>query len=257
MNNVLEKLQEIKEGKVGMEVFSNQAQTKILSLNREMVVPLASSAKVAIGFCITKWVEEKLFSWDDAVENISFNPNEDSKELYPHFQHRSTLALRDAVEVMIACHDSLVASRLVDFCGGWDKVNHTIQSFFPSIFVTVNPRDERNQGQLNELLELMVSLFKAYQNRPFLWLPLMNGLVRQQGSVEGIVAFHLNHMTGGLENVIVNIGIIGEFHENPFVYALGAIDLPNRTHNQEADHKICEAMKLLYLESLDGCTSRP
>lgn len=61
MNNVLEKLQEIKEGKVGMEVFSNQAQTKILSLNREMVVPLASSAKVAIGFCITKWVEEKLF----------------------------------------------------------------------------------------------------------------------------------------------------------------------------------------------------
>jgi hypothetical protein len=53
----------------------------------------------------TKWVDDDLIL-DDIVEEVSFNPAEDSKELYPHLQNRQTLPLKEAIEVMIACHDS-------------------------------------------------------------------------------------------------------------------------------------------------------
>ena len=78
----------------------------------------------------------------------------------------------------------------------------------------------------------------------------MNGLVRQQGGVKGIPTNHLNHMTGGLPNVVVDVGIIGQFSENPLLYVLGAKNLPNRYEDQLADEIIEEAMKYLYDEYL-------
>jgi hypothetical protein len=211
-------------------------------------VPLASSAKVAIAFCIAKLVEERHYKWNDIVEDISFNPDEDSNHIYPHFQNRETLALSEAVEVMIACHDSFVANRVVIFCGGWEGINKKIKSYFSNINITQNPRDLNNNGELSQMLELLRLIFQGYINNPELWIPIINGLVRQRGEVEGIPTHFLNHMTGGLDNVVVDIGIIGEFSQNPLLYVLGAKNLPNRYTEKLADEKIIDALKLLYSE---------
>ncbi len=211
-------------------------------------MPLASSAKIAIAFCIAKLVEERHYKWNDIVEDISFNPDEDSNHIYPHFQNRETLALSEAIEVMIACHDSFVANRVVQFCGGWEEINKKIKSYFNNINITQNPRDLDNNGELSQLLELLRLIFQGYINNPDLWIPIINGLVRQRGEVEGIPTHFLNHMTGGLDNAVVDIGIIGEFSQNPLLYVLGAKNLPNRYTDKVADEKIIDALKLLYGE---------
>ena len=177
---------------------------------------------------IAKLVEERHYKWTDIVEEVILNPEEDSNEVYPHFQNREYLALQDAVEVMIACHDSFVASRIVQFCGGWEMINKKINSYFKNINITQNPRDLNNNGELSQMLELLLLIFHGYKTSPELWSPIINGLVRQRGKIEGIPSHFLNHMTGGLDNVVVDIRIIGEFSKNPLLYVLGAKDLPNR-----------------------------
>lgn len=250
MNKVIDKLEEIEIGEVGINIYSTKEQKHKTSLNSELTVPLASAAKVAIGFCVTKWIEEDLIKWDDIVEEVSFNPEEDSKELYPHLQKRKSLPLREAVELMIACHDSYIAECIVNFCGGWEKLNKSIQFYYPTINVTENPRDAENKGRLDQMLDLMIHIYQAYKTQPLLWTPIINGLVRQKGDIKQIPTHHLNHMTGGLEYVAVDIGIIGDFNENPYIFAVGAINLPNRFSSQVADNKIIEAMNLLYTEYL-------
>lgn len=248
IETVLKKLNEIQIGDIGIQVYSTKEEIHKLSYNSDHIVPLASAAKVAIGFCVAKWIENGLIEWDDCIEDISFNPNEDSKELYPHFQLRRTLPLREAVEVMIACHDSFVAKNIVDFCGGWEKINNQIQSYYPSITVTEDPRNTENQAQLDQLFDLILNVFQEYKTSPLLWTPIINGLIRQKGDIEGIPTHHLNHMTGGLDNVAVDIGIIGDFNNYPYVFVLGATNLPNRNSNQVADIKIIEAINLIYDE---------
>jgi hypothetical protein len=58
----------------------------------------------------------------------------------------------------------------------------------------------------------------------------------------------LNHMSGGLETLVVDIGILGEFHQYPLLYVLGANDLPNRYTKNISDERIVEAMRLMYHE---------
>lgn len=250
MSKVIEKLKEIDVGEVGIAIYSTVEERKKFPLNSEIKVPLASSAKAAIAFGVAKWVGDGLIHWDDIIDEVLFNPAEDSKEVYPHLQNRQTLPLREAVEVMIACHDSYIARCVVDFCGGWEKLNTCIQSYYPSINVTENPRDIENKAHLNEMLDLMVHIYLGYKTHPLLWTPIVNGLVRQKGDIKQIPAHHLNHMTGGLENVVVDIGVIGDFNKKPYIFALGAVNLPNRSSNLVADNKIIEAMELLYAEYL-------
>lgn len=125
-----------------------------------------------------------------------------------------------------------------------------LQSAYPTITVTENPRDTENMAQLNEMLDMMIHIYEGYKTHPLLWTPIINGMVRQKGDINQIPPHHLNHMTGGLENVVVDIGLIGDFKENPYIFALGAIHLPNRFNSQSADSKIVEAMDLLYGEYL-------
>lgn len=252
MQKVIEKLKEIETGEVGIIIYSNFKQDIVCSLNKDLLVPLASSAKVAIAFCVAKLVEERRYNWNDIVEDICFNPDEDSNQIYPHFQNRETLALSDAVEVMISCHDSFVANRIVQFCGGWENINIKIKSYFNNINITQNPRDLDNNGELAQMLELFRLIFQGYINNPELWVPIVNGLVRQRGEVEGIPTHFLNHMTGGLDNVVVDIGIMGEFSKNPLLYVLGAKNLPNRYTEKVADEKIINALQLLYGEYLNS-----
>ncbi|MCH7324021.1 class A beta-lactamase-related serine hydrolase [Solibacillus sp. MA9] len=248
MEKVLEKLEQLELGEVGIIIYSQVKQDIVLSLNKGLVVPLASAAKVAIAFCIAKLVEERHYKWTDIVEDIILNPKEDSHEVYPHFQNRENLALQDAVEVMIACHDSFVAERIVQFCGGWEMINNKIKSYFKNINITQNPRDLDNNGELSEMLELLRLINQGYKTDPDLWIPVINGLVRQRGDIEGIPSHLLNHMTGGLNNVVVDIGIMGEFSKNPLLFVLGAKELPNRFKEKLADEIIIDAMKLLYIE---------
>lgn len=250
MQKIIEKLKEIERGEAGMIVYSPFHQEKLVFINEGLIVPLASAAKVAIAFCIAKLVEEGQYKWNDIVTDIRFNPTEDSKEVYPHFQNRETLLLREAVEVMIACHDSFVANRIVQFCGGWDQMNLQLKSYFHQIHITQNPRDLANNGEVKQVFELLLVIYDGYNNNPELWTPLMNGLVRQKGEVEGIPAHHFNHMTGGLDDVVVDIGIMGEFSKNPLLFVVGAKDLPNRFSSSIADEVIMETMKLLYDEYL-------
>ncbi|MFX3675172.1 MAG: serine hydrolase [Paenisporosarcina sp.] len=250
MQKVIEKLKEVESNEVGIIIYSNMEQKIVSSFNSEIKVPLASAAKVAIGFCIAKWVEEGHLMWNDIIEGISLNPEEDSKILYPHLQQRRSLALHEAVEVMIACHDSYIANKIVQVCGGWDKVNAKMNLYFNTIHITQNSRDLNNSGELSQLLELLCLIYQGYKTSPKLWTPLINGLVRQQDEVKGIPPHLLNHMTGGLENVVVDVGIIGEFHQNPLLYVLAAKNLPSRFENEESDQKIMVAMELLYKEYL-------
>lgn len=248
MEKILGKLQELESGEVGIIIYSPVKQDIVLSLNKALLVPLASAAKVAIAFCIAKLIEERHYKWTDIVEDVIFNPEEDSKEVYPHFQSRENLTLQDAVEVMIACHDSFVAERIVQFCGGWELINNRIKSYFKSINITQNPRDLDNNGELSEMLELLQIIHQGYKTNPDLWIPVINGLVRQRGDIEGIPSHFLNHMTGGLDNVVVDIGIIGEFSKNPLLFVLGAKELPNRYEEKLADEIIIDTIKLLYDE---------
>ncbi|WP_128895490.1 serine hydrolase [Longirhabdus pacifica] len=248
MDRVVHKLREIDKGQVGLAIYSTKEQQHKLTLNHDIVVPLASSAKVAIAFCITKWVSEDLLSWTDILKDISFNTEEDSIELYPHLQNRSSLTLSEGIEVMIACHDSNVAKCIVNFCGGWEKLNQYIQFYFPTIKICENARDMENKAQLDQMLELMIHIYKGYQTQPLIWTPIINGLVRQRGGINQIPIHHLNHMTGGLKNVVVDIGIMGDFNKNPYIFALGATNLPDRYNSQIADKKIAEVMTLLYQE---------
>ena len=151
---------------------------------------------------------------------------------------------------MIACHDSFVANCIVEFCGGWYEVNRKIKTFFTGINITENPRDYNNQGVISQLLDIMCLFSEEYEKKPNIWAPIMNGLVRQQDEIHGIPSYLVNHMTGGLEQVIVDMGFIGELHQNPLLYVMAAKNLPNRSENKDADFKIMEVINLIYKEYL-------
>lgn len=74
MKQVLDKIKELESGDVGIIIYSHSKQDILLSLNKGLLVPLASAAKVAIAFCIAKLVEERHYKWTDIVEDIIFNP---------------------------------------------------------------------------------------------------------------------------------------------------------------------------------------
>ncbi|MFS8352267.1 serine hydrolase [Bacillus nitratireducens] len=248
MQAVIGKIKEIQTGQVGILVYSTKNGNIVATHNNELYVPLASAAKVAIGFAVAKMVKDKLISWSDTLHHIKFNPNEDSAQLYPHLQGRATLTLSKAAEVMIACHDSYIAQSIVIHCGGWDTVKEYVSTNFSKIHIQENPRDEKNIGELKQVLSLLLHIFQGYKSAPELWEPIISGMVMQQGEYEGIPYYHLAHMTGGLSTATINIGIIGMFHEFPFLYVIGGKDLPNRFDNKEVDETILEALKCLYKE---------
>ncbi|MED1410983.1 MULTISPECIES: serine hydrolase [Bacillus] len=248
METVIRKIKEIQTGQVGILVCSTKNGNIVAAHNNELYVPLASAAKVAIGFAVAKMVKDQLISWSDTLHHIKYNPNEDSAQLYPHLQGRATLTLNKAVEVMIACHDSYIAQSIVMHCGGWDTVREYVSTYFTKIHIQENPRDEQNVGELNQVHSLLVHIFQGYKTEPELWEPIINGMVRQQGEYEGIPYYHLAHMTGGLHTATINIGIMGMFHEFPFLYVIGGRELSNRLENKEVDETIEEVLKCLYKE---------
>ncbi|AFQ12055.1 TPA: serine hydrolase [Bacillus pacificus] len=248
METVIQKMKEIQSDHVGIAIYSTKSNRIVASYNSEINIPLASAAKVVIGFVVAQMVKENKRNWHDILHHVKFNPNEDSAQLYPHLQGRRNLTLSKAVEVMIACHDSYVAQSVVMYCGGWDAVKMYAQTYFSKIHIQEDARDEKNVGELNEVLSLLVHIFQGYKSEAELWEPIISGMVRQQGEYEGIHSYHLAHMTGGLSSAAINIGIIGIFNEFPFLYVIGGKDLPNRRENKEVDEAFAVALKYIYKE---------
>lgn len=221
METVINKIKEVQSNYVGMAIYSTKNNRIVASYNSELNIPLASAAKLVIGFVVTQMVKENKHNWNDILHYIKFNPHEDSAQLYPHLQGRTSLTLSQAVEVMIACHDSYVAQSVVMHCGGWDAVKMYAQTYFSKIHIQENARDEKNVGELSEVLALFIQTFQGYKSEPELWEPIISGMVRQQGEYEEIPYYHITHMTGGLLTATINIGIIGMFNEFPLLYVIG------------------------------------
>lgn len=248
METVIQKMKEIQSDHVGIAIYSTKSNRIVASYNSALNIPLASAAKVVIGFVVAKMVKENTCNWNDILHHVKFNPLEDSAQLYPHLQGRNALTLSKAVEVMIACHDSYVAQSVVMHCGGWDAVKMYAKTYFSKIHIQEDARDKKNAGELNEVLLLLIQIFQGYKSEAELWEPIISGMVRQQGEYEGIHSYHLAHMTGGLPTATINIGIIGMFNEFPFLYVIGGKDLPSRRENKETDEAFAVALKCMYKE---------
>lgn len=252
MIQIEKEIQTFESGTVGLWIYSTELKRVIFSHNQKLIVSLASAAKLAIGYAIIKFVEDGLLSHEDIIPNMEFDPKEDGSEVYPHFQGRNSLSVREAIEVMIACHDNVVAHRVVNYAGGWEKVNGQISKAFPLLHVTENPRDDENKGEIHQLGMLVSTIYEQYQANPYLWSPIINGMVRQQGAIDGIPKPQITHMTGGLPTVIVDVGIMGEFTNYPYLYVLAGMDLPNRMEHQDADVKMLEILRLIHSSAIGG-----
>lgn len=250
MMKVIQTFMSITSNDVGLIVFSTEKQKNVSTLNSKLIVPLASAGKIVIGYCIAKWVQQGKYQWSDRIEQIRLDPHENSRELYPHFQGRDSLSLGDAVEVMISCHDNEAAISIVQFCGGWELLNKEIRNSYNNINITSDPRDLNNNGELKQVLEVLSSIYSGYKANPEVWKPIINGLVRPVDLIEGIPSYHLNHMSGGLENLVIDIGIVGNFHQEPYLYVMAANNLESRYTNSSSDEKIEQAMKLIYEDYL-------
>ncbi len=62
MQTVIEKIKEIQSGQIGLVVYSTKYENIVASYNSELYVPLASAAKVAIGFAVAKMIKDKQIS---------------------------------------------------------------------------------------------------------------------------------------------------------------------------------------------------
>ncbi|AYC30076.1 serine hydrolase [Paenisporosarcina cavernae] len=246
MLEILSKIDETNEGVFAYAIASVRGNQNLHSFQTNEVMPLASAAKVAIAYAVTKLVEAQHLSWEDKLDDVLFDPKEDSNELYPHLIGRSSIQLGEAIEVMIACHDSIVAKLIVTCAGGWEKINRLISEKFPSMHVTENPRDDKNIGTVEDLFAMMNQIRSGYERNPFRWSPIIRGLVRQRGE-NGIVPSHLiSHMTGGLEQALLNIGFIGNYAGEQYIYAIAAKNVPNRSENTTADMLAKEFIENIY-----------
>lgn len=68
MQAVIRKIKEIQIGQVGILVYSTKNGNIVATHNNELYVPLASAAKVAIGFTVAKMVKDKLIIWNDTLK---------------------------------------------------------------------------------------------------------------------------------------------------------------------------------------------
>ncbi|WP_162038496.1 serine hydrolase [Chengkuizengella sediminis] len=222
-----------KKGKYGSIVYSTQEKKEVYSSNSDLIVPLASAGKIFIGFAFARWVEEGIFNWNTIIDNIKFDPKEDGHIVYPHLQNRNSLPLHKVIEVMIACHDNFLADCVVSYAGGWTKINEKIRLEFASINLTKNPYSAKNNGNLRDLFLALSAIFYGYQQTPELFAPIISGMIRQQSGLDNIPKEHYTHLGGGLRDLILDVGILGIFTENPVLYVIAGKDVPSRNVSDE------------------------
>ncbi|MEC2433792.1 hypothetical protein P9X00_31940, partial [Bacillus cereus] len=77
METVINKIKEVQSNYVGMAIYSTKNNRIVASYNSELNIPLASAAKLVIGFVVTQMVKENKHNWNDILHYIKFNPHED------------------------------------------------------------------------------------------------------------------------------------------------------------------------------------
>lgn len=58
METVINKIKEVQSNYVGMAIYSTKNNRIVASYNNELNIPLASAAKLVIGFVVTQMVKE-------------------------------------------------------------------------------------------------------------------------------------------------------------------------------------------------------
>ncbi|TKI15782.1 hypothetical protein FC683_30670, partial [Bacillus cereus] len=58
METVINKIKEVQSNYVGMEIYSTKNNRIVASYNSELNIPLASAAKLVIGFVVAQMVKE-------------------------------------------------------------------------------------------------------------------------------------------------------------------------------------------------------
>ncbi|QHE53948.1 serine hydrolase [Pontibacillus sp. HMF3514] len=242
MNKLIEQFN-IQPGTWGLSVHSVQNPGISIQVNELESYPLASAGKVVIGYSIAKLVEKGVVTWEDVVSEVKVDPDEDTQQLYPHWQRRNTLQLGQVVEGMIACHDRDLAKCCARRLGGFQRIQPQLEMDFRSIHITENPSDEEHRGQLVEIAQLVQSIYTGYQHDPDTWEPVIQGMVRMQDKHVRIPYHHQVNMTGGLSDSLIEINILGAFQENPYIVVVAAKGLENR---DEADRFVDDIMLPLY-----------
>lgn len=63
MNNIIDKLNKIELGEAGIIIYSNLNREIACSFKKDLSIPLASAAKVVIGYCVARLVEKNVHKW--------------------------------------------------------------------------------------------------------------------------------------------------------------------------------------------------
>ncbi|WP_349408290.1 serine hydrolase [Pseudalkalibacillus sp. SCS-8] len=237
------------DGQFGTIVYSLGKEEEVCSYNEDLCVPLASAGKIFIGLVIAERVEEGRIAWEQMLNNIAFDPKENSDILYPHLQKRTSLPLRTVVEVMLACHDNYLAKNMVDQLGGWKAFNNKITSVYQSVNLTSDPFEYDNRGSLKDVFSAMLKIYNGYKLKPELYEPIVNGLVRQSEGLGDIPKEHYSHMSGGLPDLLLDTGILGQFTESPYLYVIAGKDLPDRSEHHSADERVIDFLHEIYHEA--------
>lgn len=249
-NEIERQLDEIKDLDGDCSVFVRRAKSgkTVVDYQSDLMLPLASAAKLVIASMAVDAVKRGEVTWDTIVPNVEFDKNEDSHILYPHLQGITELELRDVVEVMIACHDQNLAQAVVSLFGGWFSIQSRIARRYLDIRVHRNPQDiEKNAGRLDVLMQIVRDAVLGYRKNPALWRPMIAGMVRHRDKPQGITSYHVANMTGGLPNVTIDIGILGNINDdNALIYAVAGKNLPDRSFYQSADETLAEMVRLMY-----------
>ncbi|OFW79268.1 MAG: hypothetical protein A2201_07275 [Alicyclobacillus sp. RIFOXYA1_FULL_53_8] len=239
------------QGDFGLYVLDSNGDV-LLSEQASTRFPLASAAKVAVGWAITQRVLDGTLDWQQKISELVFDPKEDSADVYPHLQGLHEYELRDVVEVMIACHDGNCANGLANLIGGWGVVQSDIAQKYPRVSVHQAARDEeRNSAELAEMVRMVQEIVKSYPRTPSLWKPVLAGLVRQQDKTDDIPRHRLMNMTGGLATAMIDVGVMGSIHDgNYIVYGIAGKNLADRASAPTTDEAFAEVLRQLYLVTL-------
>jgi len=235
------------EGIAGFTVLSFSGEG-LASLNAQEFFPLASTAKVVIGATVAQEVEAGRLQWDQEITGLNLSPDEDSRFLYPHLQNRDRYTLRDVVEVMIACHDQNCASKIAEEFGGWNELQRLIRKSDFNVQINEDPANELlNIGTLHAVVKRVVQILDGFRKNPVAWQPVVSGLVRQSDKTAGIPAHCQWNMTGGLPNAMIDVGILGDFATQEFVfYGIAGKGLLDRRTSTRADEAAGFVLRRLY-----------
>jgi hypothetical protein len=211
-------------GTFGWIITDAKTGDTVSAHNPEEFFPLASAAKLAIGAVVAEAVRTHELSWGQLLQNVVFDPKENSDELYPYLKGRTEQELHDVAEVMIACHDHACATALAGLFGGWEALQTRVGALFPGIRIDQNPRDlERNGAPLNALMQLLQRVSNGFQQEPVIWKPLLAGLFRHPYKTEGIPEHQQYNLTGGLPTAALDLGMAG-----PLLYVIAGKQITNR-----------------------------